>query len=97
MATRKLVLASGESVVFDHAAQFFTASSPDFRAVVHQWQEQGLIKEWNGLIGTLKAGGGFSELPNETRYTGVGGMRQLCDDLAKRVRSFNLIPFHGNL
>ncbi len=90
MATRHLALPDGRKMVFDHAAQYFTASNPKFQAVVDKWESAGLIREWKGKVGKLQAGGIFSELAEEVRYVGVGGMRQLCDQLVKQVRQLVL-------
>lgn len=40
---------------FDHAAQFFTATDPLFQAEVAGWMSQGLVKEWQGPVGSLNA------------------------------------------
>ena len=88
MGTRQVSLGGeGQPLVFDHAAQFFTASDPVFQSMVDRWLEAGLVQEWAGTVGTLQAGGNFEELPEEKRYIGTGGMRLLCEALAKQVRA----------
>ncbi|XP_062203624.1 uncharacterized protein LOC133905858 [Phragmites australis] len=104
MATR-VVGDDGELLVFDHAAQFFTASDERFQKLVHQWLDRGLVREWRGLIGELEAGGLFRTIPASTpRYIGVNGMRPLADamlpesDMIKVVRPCwisKLEPFNG--
>lgn len=45
MATRRAMLGEAE-VAFDHGAQYFTARSPEFRAVVDGWLHAGAAAEW---------------------------------------------------
>ncbi|KAK3136913.1 hypothetical protein QOZ80_5BG0444890 [Eleusine coracana subsp. coracana] len=102
MATRAV---GGEQLVFDHAAQFFTATDERFQKLVDAWVDRGLVREWRGLIGELEAGGRFRPIPSSTpRYIGVNGMRPLADsimpesDLIKVVRPCwisKLEPFNG--
>lgn len=35
---------------FDHGCQIFTARSPAFQQLVHQWQQQGAVQQWTGNI-----------------------------------------------
>ncbi|WVZ91115.1 hypothetical protein U9M48_037328 [Paspalum notatum var. saurae] len=103
MATR--FVDGGDQLVFDHAAQFFTASDERFQRLVDEWLHRGLIREWNGLIGELEAGGHFRPIPSSApRYIGVNGMRSLADamlpetDMIKVVRPCwisKLEPFNG--
>ncbi|KAL6623487.1 hypothetical protein ACP70R_033366 [Stipagrostis hirtigluma subsp. patula] len=104
MATR-VVDGDGEQLVFDHAAQFFTASDGRFQRLVDGWLDKGLVREWRGLIGELDAGGRFTPMPLSTpRYIGVDGMRRLADamlpesEMIKVVRPCwisKLEPFNG--
>uniref|UniRef100_A0A0D9Y147 Amine oxidase domain-containing protein n=1 Tax=Leersia perrieri TaxID=77586 RepID=A0A0D9Y147_9ORYZ len=106
MATR--TVAAGDEqhqLMFDHAAQFFTASDERFQRLVDGWIDKGLVREWGGLIGELESGGHFRPLPSSTpRYIGVDGMRPLADailpqsDLIEVVRPCwisKLEPFNG--
>ncbi len=45
MAARRAEIA-GQTVSFDHGAQFFTARDPDFRKAVLEWQEKGAAEHW---------------------------------------------------
>lgn len=45
MAARRAEIA-GESVSFDHGAQYFTARDPGFRACVEGWEAQGAASRW---------------------------------------------------
>ncbi|OQU79505.1 hypothetical protein SORBI_3008G153200 [Sorghum bicolor] len=103
MATR--FVDGGEQLVFDHAAQFFTASDERFQSMVDEWLDRGLVREWSGLVGELEAGGRFRAIPSLTpRYIGVNGMRPLADamlpetDMIKVLRPCwisKLEPFNG--
>ncbi|KAH0994636.1 hypothetical protein GBA52_018500 [Prunus armeniaca] len=94
-----------QPLVFDHAAQFFTASDPQFAGLVQGWLEQGLVREWQGTIGELEVGGHFVPLPSSPpRYIGVNGMRPIADSLLSQTRMINverpcwiskLEPFNG--
>lgn len=82
-----------QGLIFDHAAQFFTVSHPFFAELVNGWLEQGLVREWQGLIGELEAGGLFTPLPSSPpKYIGVNGMRHLADSLAQVSRLVLLHP-----
>lgn len=73
-------------LIFDHAAQFFTASDPVFAELVHDWSLKGLVQEWEGTIGELQLGGEFTPLPSSpTKYVGVNGMRPLADSILSQV------------
>ena len=45
MAARRVEI-SGETVSFDHGAQYFTAREPAFRAVVAEWEAAGVVARW---------------------------------------------------
>lgn len=45
MAARRAEIA-GQSVSFDHGAQYFTARDPAFRAQVEQWESEGHVARW---------------------------------------------------
>ncbi|XP_062202105.1 uncharacterized protein LOC133904661 [Phragmites australis] len=104
MATRVLD-GDGEQLVFDHAAQFFTASDERFQRLADEWLGKGLVREWRGLISELESCGRFRPIPSSRpRYIGVDGMRPLADamlpesDLIKVVRPCwisKLEPFNG--
>jgi predicted NAD/FAD-dependent oxidoreductase len=97
MATR--FVDGGKQLVFDHAAQFFTASDERFQRLVNEWLDRGLVREWSGLIGELEAGGCFSPIPSLTpRYIGVNGMRPLADAMLPEVYliSSTFFKLHGS-
>lgn len=45
MAARRVEIA-GETVSFDHGAQYFTARDAGFRAVVADWEQAGVVARW---------------------------------------------------
>ena len=87
MATRRIEIRDDLSLAFDHAAQYFTVSDPEFGKLVIQWINRGAVKEWKGSVGTLQAGGRFTELPYVPRYVGTHGMRALADHMVSQVGS----------
>lgn len=83
MATR---IIDPKPLVFDHAAQFFTASDSRFQKLVDGWLEKGLVREWKGLLVELEAGGHATPVPYSTpRYVGTKGMRPLMDSIILQV------------
>ncbi|KAL6006847.1 hypothetical protein ACLOJK_032343 [Asimina triloba] len=94
-----------QNLIFDHAAQFFTANDSRFRELVDGWSEKGLVREWTGLIGELEAGGNFMPIPSSMpRYIGVKGMRPLADSILSQTCMVNVVrpcwisdlePFNG--
>ncbi|MED6181301.1 hypothetical protein PIB30_018036 [Stylosanthes scabra] len=93
------------SLVFDHAAQFFTVSDSRFAELVHGWTDKGLVSEWKGPIGELQSGGKFVPfLSSPPRYIATRGMRSLADSLLSQARLVNVVrpcwvsklePFNG--
>ncbi|WP_199798651.1 NAD(P)/FAD-dependent oxidoreductase [Erythrobacter sp. HKB08] len=45
MATRRAEV-GGETLRFDHGAQYFTARDPDFLAAVEAWEQAGVVARW---------------------------------------------------
>ena len=64
MAARRAEVA-GQTVSFDHGAQFFTAKTPEFAGQVAEWESSGLVEVWSAA-GALAAG--------ERAYVGTPGM-----------------------
>lgn len=94
-----------QQLIFDHAAQFFTVSDPEFAVLVDSWVKKGLVREWQGIVGELEAGGIFTPLRNSPpRYVGVNGMRHVADSILCETRLVNVVrpcwvstlePFNG--
>ena len=72
----------GSELVFDHAAQYFTAADPAFAAMVADWQAAGVVEEWRGPVGALRAGAFTPDPSPGPRYVARGGMRRLATHLA---------------
>ncbi|XP_010278109.1 PREDICTED: uncharacterized protein LOC104612410 isoform X1 [Nelumbo nucifera] len=102
MATRAI---DPQPLIFDHAAQFFTVGDSRFAELVNGWLEKGLVRQWQGPIGELEAGGCFVPLPSlSPRYIGVNGMRPLADSILSETSMVNMVrpcwisklePFNG--
>ncbi|KAF9619142.1 hypothetical protein IFM89_005156 [Coptis chinensis] len=81
-----------QHLVFDHAAQFFTVSDSRFGELVNGWLEKGVIREWEGVIGELEAGGSFVPVTSSSpRYIGVNGMRPLADSILSQTQMVNVV------
>ncbi|KAI3448714.1 hypothetical protein Pfo_005379 [Paulownia fortunei] len=81
-----------QPLTFDHAAQFFTVTDPDFAEMVGLWSKNGLVRQWHGAIGELKAGGCFDPLPPlPPRYIGVNGMRPLAESILSETSMVNVV------
>ncbi|CAH9086980.1 unnamed protein product [Cuscuta europaea] len=76
-----------QSLIFDHAAQFFTVNDPSFSELVNDWSNRGLVEQWHGTIGELQKGGRFTPFPSSSppRYIGVNGMRPLADSILSQT------------
>ena len=97
MATRNIQIREGFSLAFDHAAQYFTVSDPKFRKLVDKWVMEGAVKEWKGVLGTLQAGGEFSQLVDDVpRYVGVDGMGSLANHMVSQVSSPFVLSFRAS-
>lgn len=70
LATRR-----AEGAVFDHGAQFLTARTPRWRALVDRWSEGGVVTEWcRGFSG---------EADGHPRWRGRPGMTAIAKALAE--------------
>eukprot|EP00854_Cymbomonas_tetramitiformis_P029484 gene29484-36724_t len=104
MATRHL--GKNKELLFDHACQFFTAQKPSFQAMVDGWLEEGAVALWDGPVSKLNGNTKQLELlPSQParpvafgvgtfqeRYVAVGGMRQLCEHMARTIRMTSSTP-----
>lgn len=64
----------------DLGAAYFTVRDPEFTAVVHRWQDAGLVREWTSELAVL--GGDRDRSAGPVRYAAPGGLRSLVADLA---------------
>ncbi|WP_051304501.1 NAD(P)/FAD-dependent oxidoreductase [Chitinilyticum litopenaei] len=76
MATRR----SGENA-WDHGAQYFTATHPDFHTLVTDWVDDGLAAIWQGRIAVWD-GETLGDAGPMIRYVGVPGMTAVCKAMA---------------
>lgn len=68
---------------FDHGAQYFTATSPEFSVQVQAWVESGVVQEWAGSVGVVRHGE-FRRTSQETmRYVAVPSMTAIAKELAR--------------
>ncbi|MFS7969645.1 putative FAD/NAD(P)-binding domain superfamily [Helianthus anomalus] len=87
MGTRNI-----DEMVFDHAAQFFTVSNSAFRELVNEWSQKGLVRQSQGVIGDLEAGGHFFPfLSSPPRYIAVNGMRTLADSILSQSSMIEVV------
>lgn len=96
---------NSQELVFDHAAQFFTADDSRFEKFVTKWLDEGLVHEWKGQLGEVDVGGQFNPLPYTTkRYIGRMGMRPLADSILQQSNRVEVVrpcwvsklePFNG--
>jgi len=74
MAARRVEIA-GETVRFDHGAQYFTARDPDFRAAVEEWEAIGAVAQWDAA----------SKREDDPAFVGTPGMngpiKAMVDDI----------------
>lgn len=70
MAARRVEIA-GETVSFDHGAQYFTARDPAFRAAVAQWEQDDVVARWPAA--------------GEDAWVGVPGMNAPLKAMAERL------------
>lgn len=95
MGTRVIDANDKHSLIFDHAAQFFTVNDSSFAQLVNAWVDKGLVKEWLGTVGELHNGGEFLPiLPSTPRYIATNGMRFLADSLLSEVILHYILIIH---
>ncbi|RYB93234.1 FAD-dependent oxidoreductase [Nocardioides oleivorans] len=65
----------------DLGASYFTVTEPGFAAVVEDWSERGLAREWTDTF-CLLDGDDVSVKPGPVRWGAAQGIRSLVEDLA---------------
>ena len=75
LATRRL-----SSSRADHGAQYFTARTPEFQQHIADWQQAGIVKEWN-LISASTTDITFQH----PRYIGIEGMNSIAKYMAQNL------------
>ncbi|MDJ0978862.1 MAG: FAD-dependent oxidoreductase [Erythrobacter sp.] len=74
MAARRVEL-NGETVRFDHGAQYFTARDPAFRDAVAGWEAQGVVARWHAA----------SRAAEDPAFVGAPGMNGPIKAMANAV------------
>ncbi|MEP3421974.1 MAG: FAD-dependent oxidoreductase [Erythrobacter sp.] len=89
MAARRAEI-DGETVSFDHGAQFFTARDPRFQSTIEQWQKHGVVARWPE-----------ADTGEDKAWVGTPGMngpiRAMAEGLDVRwgVRAMNISQLNG--
>lgn len=78
MSTRR----AGNSLQFDHGAQYFTVRDPRFNDHVRSWLRDGVVARWPGRIVTLEAGAVKEEKADTERFVATPRMSAICKSLA---------------
>ncbi len=80
LATRRLSRPDGEAR-FDHGAQYFTARTPRFQALVDRWLAADVVVEWGRGFSTLEG----ARPDGRPRFIGARGMTDLPKYLARTL------------
>lgn len=84
MSTRQTELGG-----FDYGAQYFTASSEEFKEAIVTWRKAGWVSAWDGKLVSLESGeskpAGRSAERLKQRYVAVPGMNALGEQLAQAL------------
>ncbi|MEM7766099.1 MAG: FAD-dependent oxidoreductase [Pseudomonadota bacterium] len=81
MSTRRAQTPVGECR-FDHGAQYFTPTSPDFAAETERWIAAGAAAPWTGDFVTISPSGDITPAPDAPRYVGTPSMNAIIRHLA---------------
>jgi predicted NAD/FAD-dependent oxidoreductase len=81
MSTRR----AGESLQFDHGAQYFTVRDPNFRNHVTSWLRDGVAARWQGRIASVENGVIKEEKGDRERFVAKPGMSAICKHLATGI------------
>lgn len=82
MAARTVDTVVGRHVV-DTGASYFTVRDEGFTAVVEDWQERGLAREWTDTFHLSDGDGLVGTKVGPVRWAAAGGLRSLVEDLAE--------------
>ncbi|WP_062062355.1 NAD(P)/FAD-dependent oxidoreductase [Cellvibrio sp. OA-2007] len=72
---------------WDHGAQYFTARTPEFRAQVQQWLDEGLVAPWREPLAVWD-GEQLSVSRSRERYVGVPKMKSPLVNVAEKLIIF---------
>lgn len=95
---RRVTLADGRELHFDHGAQYFTARDEGFVRTVERWCDRGVAAPWDASLVAIErnAKGGRRVVPKvagPTRYVGVPGMNEIVRSMAEGLPSGADIEF----
>lgn len=85
MAARTLRSGPWSGHVVDLGAAYFTVSHPAFAAVVAEWRDRGLVREWTDRFAVADPSGITGSTTGPMRYAAPGGLRSLVEDLAAQA------------
>ena len=68
---------------FNHGAQYFTANHPLFWNIVSAWQNEGVVRPWDGWIVELQKGQIINSDMATQRFIGVPRMQTIIETLAR--------------
>lgn len=66
---------------FDHGAQFFTASDGMFLNLVEEWEDAGIVQQWDAPVAVLDRDGIAPAREDRLRFVGVPGMNAIAKHL----------------
>jgi predicted NAD/FAD-dependent oxidoreductase len=68
---------------FNHGAQYFTVKNPLFWNIVSAWQDDGIVRPWDGWIVELQKGQIINSDMETQRFIGVPRMQTIVENLAR--------------
>ena len=68
---------------FNHGAQYFTVNNPLFWNIVSAWQDQGIVRPWDGWIVELQKGQISNSDMATQRFVGVPRMQDIVETLVQ--------------
>ncbi len=72
-------------IAVDHGAQYFTARTPAFRAVVSGWMSDGVAGTWDARVVHVRGGTEANCAAKQKRYVGVPGMSALSRHMLRGI------------
>ncbi|KAL0483985.1 renalase [Acrasis kona] len=97
--TRRVTIGQ-DTLLFDHGAQYFTSSKPEFETAVNHWVENGVAKKWEGKVKALdfKTGELTDKSEGPKRYVGIPGNSSISKFQLKELedKHKNRIQIHLN-
>ena len=82
----RMAVRTVDSHPVDTGASYFTVSDDRFAAVVADWQQRGLAREWTDTFDVFDDGVRGDPKQGSMRWGAAGGLRSLVEDLARGLR-----------